>query len=154
MRLAAILLTVVALGGGCDEAGSTPVAATPSSTQKEFGTATLSETACAFAMPDKMPLEVVRFKIVNNTKYTGRYILGHIHDGHTFNELLDYWNGPMGQVKEADFATQIEFADVSAGGSDVMLASVTAPGVYAFHCGYYSPDAGKVIGFWHELRAG
>ena len=154
MRLAVYTLAIVILCAACEQQASTTPVARPSPSPAAFGTATLSETACNIHMPTQLPMGVVRFTLVNQTKYSGHFILGNIHKGHTFQELLDYWNGPMGQVQQPAFASEVESTDVSAGKSDEMVAVVSVPGVYAFHCGYLSPDTGNVIGFWHELRAG
>jgi len=154
MRLALCALALVILCAACGQQASSAPAARPSPSRAVFGTATLSETACNVDMPSQMPMGVVRFRLVNETRYSGHFILGNIHEGHTFQELLDYWNGPMGQVQQPSFASEVEFMDVSAGKSDEMVALVSVAGVYAFHCGYLSPDTGKVIGFWHELKAG
>lgn len=153
MRLAVFTLAIVIFCSACEQQASTVPAARPSPSPAVFGTATLSEKACNVDMPFQLPMGVVRFTLVNQTKYSGHFMLGNIHAGHTFQELLDYWNGPMGQVQQPTFASEVEFMDVSAGKSDEMVALVSVPGVYAFHCGYLSPDTGKVIGFWHELKA-
>lgn len=153
MRVALSLMAVAILEVACSS-GSTPPGPAQSPTLTIFGSATLSAIACNFEMPSQLPLQVVRFKLVNQTKYTGRFILSGIDEGHTFQELLDYWNGPLGQVRAPTFVSELELIDVPAGKADVMVASVSLAGTYAFHCGYRDPDAGKVIGFFHELKAG
>lgn len=146
------MLVVVAVAAAC---GSETAESTHSSpTPQVFGTATLSETGCAFAMPDNLPLREVKFTLVNKTAYAGRFILGYIHDGHTFKDLIDYWNGPSGQGGEPDFTSEIRFVDVRTSGSGEMVATIVVAGTYAFHCGYFDPAIGKVRGFWHELKAG
>jgi hypothetical protein len=152
MRLVVYTLAIVMLSAACEQQASP--AARPSPSPAMFGTATLSETACTIDMPSQLPMGVVHFALVNQTKYSGRFILGNIHQGHTFQELVDYWNGPEGQVQQPSFASEVESMDVSAGKSDEMAATVSVPGVYAFHCGYVSPDTGKAVAFWHELKAG
>jgi|GEM_PF-2627502 len=154
MRVALSLMAVVIVAIACGSESTQPGQVQSTSTLTIIGSATLSETACNFAMPSELPLQVVRFKLVNQTKYTGRFILSNIHEGHTFQELLDYWNGPQGQVQAPTFGSELELIDVLANKTDVMIASVSLVGTYAFHCGYFSPDAGKVIGFFHELKAG
>lgn len=147
-----VLLILVATMAAC---GSETVVGTQSSpTPQVFGSATLSDTVCAFAMPDNMPLGEVRFTLVNKTAYTGRFILGSIHQGYTFKDLIDYWNGPMGQVEAPSFMSELRLADVSSNSSREMVATVAVAGTYAFHCGYLDPASGKVKGFWHELEAG
>ena len=137
----------------CEQAPSTAVVSpSPAAAAKTFGMATLSAEACNFAMPDVMPVELVKFHLVNSTTKTGRFILGQILPGHTFQELLDYWNGPNGQLGPPNFTSEVALQDVSAGGSDDMPASIPAEGTYAFHCGYVN-DSGTVTAFWHELHA-
>ncbi|HSS60743.1 MAG TPA: hypothetical protein VLK30_04715 [Candidatus Limnocylindrales bacterium] len=147
-------MAAVTLAVGCGSESGQPGQAQLTPTPTIFGSATLSANACNFAMPGQLPLQVVRFKLVNQTQFTGRFILSNIHDGHTFQELLDYWNGPLGQVQAPTFGSELKSIDVQAGKTDVMTASISLAGTYAFHCGYFSPDAGKVIGFFHELKAG
>ena len=147
-----VLLTLVVIVAACGS--ETAVGTQSSPTPQVFGSATLSDTDCAFAMPDKMPLGEVRFTLVNKTAYTGRFILGNIHQGYTFKDLIDYWNGPMGQVEAPSFMSELRLVDVSTNSSGEMVAAVAVAGTYAFQCGYLDPGNGKVKGFWHELKAG
>ena len=104
-------------------------------------------------MPDQLPKgAMVSFTLINKTKYLGRFIFSYIEEGHTFQDLLDYWNGPMGQVERPSFITEIGLWNVNTGGRSQIAAPVVLSGTYAFHCGY-PDDTGKVIGFFHELRA-
>lgn len=154
MRSVLSLLTVVVIAVACGNEAAQPGHAQSTPTPTIFGSATLSATACNVEVGGQLPLQVVRFKLDNQTKYTGRFILSNIYEGHTFQELLDYWNGPQGQVEAPKFASELALIDVPPGKTDVMIVSVSASGTYAFHCGYFSPEAGKVIGFFHELKAG
>jgi hypothetical protein len=154
MKVGLSLLAAVILAVACGSGPAQPGQAQSTPTQTIFGSAALSATACDFEMAGRLPLQVVRFKLVNQTKYTGRFILSNIHEGHMFQELLDYWNGPQGQVEAPKFASELALVDVPPGKSDAMIVSVSQAGTYAFHCGYFDPDAGKVIGFFHELKAG
>lgn len=154
MKLVLSVMAVVILAAACGSGSTQPGQAKSSSTETVVGSATLSATACNFEMAGRLPLQVVRFELDNQTKYTGRFILSNIYEGHTFQELLDYWNGPQGQVEAPAFASELALVDVPPGKTDVMIVSVSVAGTYAFHCGYFSPEAGKVIGFFHELKAG
>jgi hypothetical protein len=143
--LTLLAVVVVACGEPTPSAGALPA---QSPTPERIGTATLSETACDFAMPDSLPLRIVEFSVINNTGHTGRFILVYIENGHTYKDLIDYWNGPMGQVERPNFITEIALVDVPTKSAGEMVTSIVQQGSYAFNCGYMN-DAGKVTGFWH-----
>ena len=86
------------------------------------GSATLSATGFNFEMTGRLPLQVVMFKLGNQKKYTGRFVLSNI-------------NGPQGRVEAPAFASELALVDVPPGKADAMIVSVSAAGTYAFHCG-------------------
>lgn len=67
-----------------------PSAVTPSPTPLTIGTATLSGSECVSDFPSRLPLGVISITLVNRTEFTGRFILGRINDGHSYQELADY----------------------------------------------------------------
>ena len=85
MRPAPILLAIALMVAACGET-SNQVHASP--TPELFGTATLSDTRCDFAMPQQVPKGVLKFRVVNHASFDGRFMLVRIHDGHTFQELI------------------------------------------------------------------
>jgi hypothetical protein len=149
----ALNLLMIAVVAACGQTSASPSPAQATPSPEKFGVATLSETKCSFEMPDSLPLHEVSFSLVNKTKYTGRFIFSNIHDGHTFKDLIDYWNSPMGQVERPSFITEIGLTDVPTNTSSEMVAPVAVAGTYAFNCGYLG-ETGTVTGFFHELRAG
>ena len=149
MRVVLLLSVIALLASAC---GQTSTQSLASPTPERFGTATLTETNCDFAMPSALPMHPVSFGLVNKTKFTGHFGLLNINDDHTFQNLVDFWNGHGGLVP-APFATLITEQAVPANGSMELVATVSARGTYAFHCGFHDQDD-KVTGFWHELKAG
>ena len=137
--LLALPLVAVSCGGqATNEAATSPA-------PEVIGTATLSETGCEFAAPDRLPLHPVTIELVNNTRYSpGRFILVRVRPGHTFQDLVDYVQS--GQQGTPDFITEVSLVDVPSSGSRQMTTQMFAAGVYALHCGYPN-DAGKVVGF-------
>lgn len=85
----------------------------------------------------------MRFKLINKTTYMGRFIFVQIHEGHSYQELMDQSNAgsPDGPPP---FVTEYGIEDVQPEGSGALTASIDA-GTYAVHCGY--PKQGKVIAF-------
>src|SRR5690242_16188094 len=150
MKFALSLTAVVLLAAGCGTQASTQAAASP--TSAKFGTATLSETGCEFTMPTALPIRVVSFTLVNTTRFTGHFGLTKIDDGHTFQDLVDFWSGPGGKETPASFATLVAEQPVAPNSSMSLAAEVKAAGTYAFHCGYRDQDD-NVTGFWYELTA-
>jgi hypothetical protein len=151
MRAAKSLIMVAVLAMACGQsAGQTQTQA--SSTPQNVGGATLSETGCNFEISNHLPLHLVSFTLVNKTKYSGRFLFSNINHGSTFQDLIDYWNGPMGRVERPGFVTEIGNVDVPANGSGEMVVPITLPGTYAFSCGYADENA-KVTGFFLELNA-
>lgn len=148
MRLALMWLAMAVLLAACGETSNQGQA---SPTPTLFGTATLSDSGCDFAMPQQVPVGVLKFKIVNHSSFTGRFMLVQIHDGHKVAELVNPDNAMPAQ--KPDWVTDIGIIDVSTGQSDVLTTSVHERGTYAFHCGY-ADASGKVTAFWNELHAG
>lgn len=105
--------------------------------------ATLYASNCVFDFPNRWPTGRVSFKLINKTTDTGRFILARIHDGHSYQELMDWDAGPP--LGRPPFVTEYGVEDVQPDGSGALTASIDA-GTYAFHCGY--PKEGKVIAFW------
>ena len=153
MRSAMNLVVVVMLAVACGQgsAGQTKTATSP--TPQSVGTATLSETGCSFELPYHLPLHLISFTLVNKAKSSGRFLFSNIHDGSTFQDLLDYWNGPTGRLQRPGFVTEIGNVDVPSNSSGEMVVLVALAGTYAFSCGY-ADESGKVTGFFHELKAG
>ena len=147
-----ILVLVLVLAVAMAACGTTQQPAASVSSSPVVITATLSATACDVVAPDHMSLSRVSFHLVNNTKVTGRFILGWVMPGHTFQDLVDWWNSPDGQTGPPDFTTEIGLLDVGSGNSRDMAVSIIHAGTYAFHCGYVN-DKGTVTAFWHELKA-
>jgi len=151
LRIFAIATLVAACGQTATQTGVSP---TPqaSPTPNEVGTATLTETECDFAMPDRLPTTLLGFSLVTRTKYTGHFGLIRIDDEHSYKDLVDSWYGSGGQVAPSFGALVAEKA-VPPNSSGRLVATITLKGTYAFHCGYQD-ESGKVTGFFHELRAG
>ena len=152
LKRLAVVVVAIALAS-CDSTPAAGGASAASPSPHIFGTATLSATACDLVTPDHMPLELLTFRLVNNTlKTPGRFFLARIAPDHSFQDVVDWWNGPMGQVKAPSFLSEIALVDVAAGKTDEMVADISTVATYAFHCGYVN-DAGTVTGFWHQLVA-
>ena len=135
----ALPLIAVSCGGQANNEAATSPA------PEVIGTATLSETACELAAPERLPLHPVTIELVNNTRYSpGRFILVRIRPGHTFQDLVDYVQS--GQQGAPDFITEVSLVDVPSSGSGQMTTETLTAGLYAVHCGYPN-DAGKVVGF-------
>jgi hypothetical protein len=155
MRFAVRMIAIAMFATACSQTATrTAISPTPqaSPTPQEVGTATLTETACDFAMPDRIPATLLGFSLVARTKYTGHFGLIRIDDAHTYKELVDLWYGSGGQVAPSFSALVAEQA-VPPNSSGRLVATITLKGAYAFHCGY-TDESGKVTGFFHELRAG
>jgi|SRR5690242_8160890 len=147
----ALNLLLIAMVAACGQPSSGPSPAQATPTPEKFGTATLSETACSFEMPDNLPLRAVSISLVNKSKYTGHFSLVHIHDGHTFKDVVDYWNSPLGPVQHPSFITEIRQVDVPADGTREAVATVMQKGSYALSC-VYADETNQVTGFFHELK--
>lgn len=146
---AVALLAIALLATGCGERSTKPAASSPTapSSPETIGTATLAETGCQVDVPDHLPLHSVTFKLVNNTRYSpGRFILIHIHSGHTYQDLISYEKS--GQAGAPDFISEISLVDVPSKSSGQMVTRIPYAGVYAFDCGY-PDDTGRVVGFTH-----
>jgi len=148
----ALSLLVIAMVASCGQSSASSPQVQASPTPERFGTATLSETACSFEMPDNLPLHEVSFSLVTRTRYTGHFGLIRIDNEHTYRELVDFWYGHNGLVAPSFSALVAETA-VPPNSSGQLVATVSLKATYAFHCGY-NDDSGKVTGFFHELRAG
>ena len=153
MRFVVGKIAIVAAACG-QTATQTGVSPTPqaSPTPQEVGTATLTETECDFAMPDRLPTTLLSFNLVTQTKFTGHFGLIRIDDEHTYKDLVDLWYSSSGQVAPSFGALVAEQA-VPPNSSGRLVATITLKGTYAFHCGY-KDESGKVTGFFHELKAG
>ncbi len=147
--LVAIAVATVGCGQPVTTARSSP---SPSASSGPIGKATLSDTACNVAVPDVLPVGVVSFTVVNTTTHQGRFFLVLIGEGHTFKDLVDWWNGPSGQVGPPAWLSDAGAIDVPAGKSGELLVAISQEGTYAFHCGYVN-GSDKVTAFWHELHA-
>ena len=146
----AMAMVAAACGETATQAGVSP---TPqaSPTPQEVGTATLTETGCDFAMPDRLPTTLLSFNVVARTKFTGHFGLIRIDDQHTYKEMVDSWYGSGGQAPS--FGVLVAEQAVPPNSSGRLVATITLNGTYAFHCGY-KDENGKVTGFFHELKAG
>jgi hypothetical protein len=154
MRFVVGMIAIAMVSAACGEtATQAGVSPTPqaSPTPQEVGTATLTATACDFAMPDRLPTTSLSFNLVTRTEYTGHFGLIHIDDGHTYKELVDLWYASGGQVAPSFGALVAEQA-VPPNSSGRLVATITLKGTYAFNCGY-KDETGKVTGFYHELNA-
>jgi hypothetical protein len=148
------MIAIAILAAACGQTASqTTVSPTPqaSPTPQEVGTATLTETRCDFAMPDRLPTTLLSFNVVTRTQYTGHFGLIRIDDEHTYKDLVDAWYGSGGLVAPSFSALVAEKA-VPSNSSDRLVATITVKGTYALHCGY-KDESGKVMGFFHELKA-
>src|SRR5262249_29429659 len=113
---------IAAVAVGC---GSTPpapgVSASPQAISAPIRSGPLTGTTCTPAMPPTLPVRRVTSHLINGTRTTGRFILALIQPGHTFQELLDYWNGPNGQNGQPPaFLTEVALTDVPANKSGDM----------------------------------
>jgi hypothetical protein len=145
MRIAMIVLSAVVAITACGEGTSSVANSTPSS--GAFGTATLFDDRCDFAMPDKLPIEVVTIKLVNSSQHTGRFILAELMGGHTVQDVIDYKGGGR-----PDWATDLAVVDVLASKSGEITSGIPESGTYLMHCGW-ADATGFVHAFWHQLRA-
>ncbi len=148
MRLGLILLAMALLVAAC---GDTSNQAHASPSPGVFGTATLSDTGCDFAMPQQVPIGVQMFKVVNHATFDGRFMLVRIHDGHTFQELI-YPDNALPPQKP-DWVTDVGLIDVAKGHSDLFTTSIPDKGTYGFPCGY-SGRTGKVTALGKDPPAG
>src|SRR6267143_3684450 len=148
MRFVVGMIAIVAAACG-QTATQTGVSPTPqaSPTPQEVGTATLTETECDFAMPDRLPTTLRSFNLVTQTKFTGHFGLVRIDDEHTYKDLVDLWYSSSGQVAPSFGALVAEQA-VPPNSSGRLVATITLKGTFAFHCGY-KDESGKVTGFFH-----
>ena len=143
IRLLAVSLAIVF--GSCSQpSAGAHSTATPSPTPVSIGTATLSASNCNFDFPTRLPMGSVTWKLVNNTSFTGRFILGRIDDGHVYQEFADYLKA--GTPGKPPFITEYGFVDVQSNGTGSMAANLRE-GTYIFHCGY-ADKTGKVTEFW------
>ena len=149
MRFVVSLMAAVLLASAC---GQGPTQAQASPTPEKFGTATLTETNCDYAMPNVLPLRLVSFTLVNKTRYTGHFGLVKIDNDHTFQNLVDFWNSPRGKVEPAPFTALITEQAVATNGSQELVATIKDKATYALHCGYKDENE-NLTGFWHELKA-
>lgn len=144
------VIGLVSIAIACGERPSSSQTQTPDN----GGKATLSEAGCDFQLRDRLALRPVIFNVVNTTKYSGRFIFARIHEGHTFEELVAHWNGPLGKLTRPDFVTELSLVDIPTNGSGVINIAISIAGAYAFHCGYRD-ETGTVTGFWHgPMQAG
>jgi len=140
-----IMLSAVVAITACGE-GTSSVANSPTSSAA-FGTATLFDDRCDFAMPDRLPIEVVTIKLVNSSHHTGRFILAELMGGHTVQDVIDY----KGEGRP-EWATDLAVSDVLASKSGEITSAIPESGTYVMHCGW-ADETGFVHAFWHQLRA-
>lgn len=150
LRLIAMATLAAACGQTATQTGVSPTTQVSPALQ-EVGTATLTETECDFAMPDRVPTRLLGFSLVTQTKYTGHFGLIPIVDEHTYKDLVDSWYASSGQVAPT-FGALVAETSVPPNSSGRLVATIKLKGTYAFHCGYRN-ESGNVTGFFHELRA-
>lgn len=140
----AITLALAGCGPGSGSAGMS-VTPTASATPVDLGTVTISDSACAFDAPSRLPVGRIRLKLVNMTTHAfARFILIKLTGGHTFKDLEDLTKN--GFPERPDWVTEPALIDVPRGETRIMDAAVTR-GQYAFHCGY-PDDSGGATAFW------
>jgi hypothetical protein len=153
MKLALILFAIAILATACGQTSAGPTQAQATASPEKVGTATLSATGCDVEMLNQLPLHEVTVSLANKTKYTGHFSFVKIHDNHTFKDLIDHWNSPLGPVEHPSFITEIRQADVLADASREVVVPFALKGSYALGC-VYVDETNKPTGFFHELKAG
>ena len=98
MRFVVGMIASALLAVACGQtATQTGVSPTPqaSPAPQEVGTATLTETECDFAMPDRLPTTLLSFNLVTRTNFTGHFGLIHIDDQHTTRSWSTFGIAPV-----------------------------------------------------------